>query len=255
MKSICVAALLVVGTTLAASQQPQHATAATEKDKRDSRGHFQLGQVALHNEKYDEAEREFQTSITLDPSFELARYGLGQTYMATKRFKDAISAFIACRDVIHANNAIDATDETARQRRIDDNIVALEDQKRVYQQPGRNGGSPGAGNYLKQLDIQLGTLKEERHRPASPETATPGWLSLALGSAYFRIDDVANAEQEYRNAVTVTPKLGEAHNNLAVVLLTTGRAKEAAAELDAAEKAGYKVNPQLKEDVRAALKK
>ena len=26
-------------------------------------------------------------------------------------------------------------------------------------------------------------------------------------------------------------------------------------ELDAAEKAGYKVNPQLKEDVRAAVKK
>jgi len=53
----------------------------------------------------------------------------------------------------------------------------------------------------------------------------------------------------------VNPKLGEAHNNLAVVYLTTGRPKDAAAELDAAERAGYKVNPQLKEDVRAALKK
>jgi hypothetical protein len=35
----------------------------------------------------------------------------------------------------------------------------------------------------------------------------------------------------------------------------SGRAKEAQMEIDAAEKAGFKVNAQLKEDVRAALKK
>jgi tetratricopeptide (TPR) repeat protein len=252
MRPIFASALFALTASVAIGAQ--HGV-PTDKDRRDSQTHYQQGQAALHNEKYDEAEREFQTSIKLDPSFELARYGLGQTFMAVKRYKDAITAFIACRDVVHANNATDATDETARQRRIDDTITALEDQKRLYQQPGRSGGSPMAKSFLQQIDIQLSTLKEERHRPASAETATPAWLSLALGSAYFRIDDLANAEQEYRNAITVNPKLGEAHNNLAVVYLTTGRAKDAAAELDAAEKAGYKVNPQLKEDVHAALKK
>jgi hypothetical protein len=35
----------------------------------------------------------------------------------------------------------------------------------------------------------------------------------------------------------------------------TNRASEASAELSAAEKAGFKVNPQLKDDIRAAMKK
>jgi hypothetical protein len=37
------------------------------------------------------------------------------------------------------------------------------------------------------------------------------------------------------------------------VYLTTGRAPLAQTEIAAAEKAGFKVNPQLKEDVKKAL--
>jgi Flp pilus assembly protein TadD len=84
---------------------------------------------------------------------------------------------------------------------------------------------------------------------------TPAWVSLALGSAYFRTNSLPDAEREYKNAITVNPNLGEAHNNLGVVYLMTNRASEASAELTAAEKAGFKVNPQLKEDVRAAMAK
>ena len=50
-----------------------------------------------------------------------------------------------------------------------------------------------------------------------------------------------------------TPKLGEAHNNLAVVLMLTKRYPEATEELKAAEAAGFKVNPQFKEDLKKAL--
>ena len=72
--------------------------------------------------------------------------------------------------------------------------------------------------------------------------------SLALGSAYFRSDALPDAEREYRAAIEVDPKLGEAHNNLAVVYMQTGRHAEADAEIKVAEKAGFRVNPQLKED-------
>ena len=60
------------------------------------------------------------------------------------------------------------------------------------------------------------------------------------------------AEFEWKAALEVNPKLGEAHNNLAVVYLQTGRFAEAEAAIKAAEKAGFRVNPQLKEDVRKA---
>ena len=83
----------------------------------------------------------------------------------------------------------------------------------------------------------------------------PAWLSLALGSAYFRSNALADAEREYRAAIEVDSKLGEAHNNLAVVYMTTGRYPQADAEVKAAEKNGFRVNPQLKEDIKKASPK
>ncbi len=78
-------------------------------------------------------------------------------------------------------------------------------------------------------------------------------MSLALGSAYFRLQKWPDAEREYRAALAANPKSGEAYNNLAVVYLQTGRFKEADDAVKAAEKAGYTVHPQLKQDIKAKL--
>lgn len=251
---------LAFRTSLLARTPDQAVNAPTERDKLEARDHYQKGYDALHNEKYEVAEHEFQASIKLDPTFELSRYGLGQTYMAMKRYQDALTAFQKCRDVFHANAVADAADDVKRQRRIDDTIKELEDQKRTAQSPGHvatTAASAGLlGNYVRDLNMQINSLKEARaRRTTTGDEPTPAWLSLALGSAYFRTNAVADAEREYKAAIAVDPKLGEAHNNLAVVYLTTNRPTEASAELTAAEKAGFKVNPQLREDVRAAMTK
>ena len=147
------------------------------RDQEEARQHYQRGHEALHSEKYEVAEREFQESIRLDPIFELSRYGLGQTYMAMKRYPDAVAAFQKCRDVFHANNAADASDQIARDQRLDDRIKELEDQKRTYQSPGHVAStSASAGfsrSYLQNLDIQINSLKEARHRQATNEEPTP----------------------------------------------------------------------------------
>ena len=44
---------------------------------------------------------------------------------------------------------------------------------------------------------------------------------------------------------------GEVHNNLAVVCLMRDRIDEAAEHVKQAEKAGVRVNPQLKSDIEA----
>jgi Flp pilus assembly protein TadD len=172
--------------------------------------------------------------------------------MATKRFHPAIVAFTKSREVFKANAVANAGDEIAHQQRLNDYIKELEDQQAIYNQPGRTV-NPTARNYLMTLSTQIASLKSAKMRTVSgaPEPV-PAWLSLALGSAYFRSDAIADAEREYRAAIDVDPKLGEAHNNLAVVYLMTGRAELAQTEIAAAEKAGFKVNPQLKEDIRKA---
>ncbi len=257
MNSFLLCALLSALSPLLPAPSPQLPQVA-DRDKQQAVEHYRAGQDALRSERYEVAEREFQASIKLDPTYELPRYGLGQTYMAMKRFANAITAFVNCRDVIHANNVADALDDTKRQRRIDDELQELENQKAVAKSPGHVATPASAGtlqSYLQQLDERIGTLKEERHRPvATGDGPTPAWLSLALGSAYFRTDAYDDAEREYKAAIVVNPKLGEAHNDLAVVYLITKRPVEAAAELNAAEKSGFKVNAQLKEDVKNAVK-
>jgi Tfp pilus assembly protein PilF len=84
--------------------------------------------------------------------------------------------------------------------------------------------------------------------------SVPAFVYVGLGSAYFRTEHWSDAEREYKAAIAVDPKSGEAHNNLAVVYLQTGRYKEADDAVRAAERAGYKVHPQLKQDIKAKLK-
>ena len=123
----------------------------------------------------------------------------------------------------------------------------------MLSQPGKNGASPAAINNQRTLALRIQALKDAKHRAIGGAEPTPAWLSLALGSAYFRTDALPDAEREYRAAIDVDPRLGEAHNNLAVVCMLSGRYAEADAEVKAAEKAGFKVNPQLKDDLKKAL--
>jgi Flp pilus assembly protein TadD len=249
MKQFLIVCALTLATGSLSASQSALGQASADRSRKEALQHYRLGQDAMHNERFDIAEKEFEKSAALDPTLELAPYGLGQVYMATKRFRQAVVAFTRSREVFLANAGSNAGDQIAHQRRLDDYIRELEDQQAVY---GRTATSATTRVYLQTLTTQIAAMKSAKMRTVSGPEPVPAWLSLALGSAYFRSDATADAEREYRAAIDVDSRLGEAHNNLAVVYLLTGRAQLAEAELTAAEKAGFKVNPQLKEDVKKA---
>ena len=83
----------------------------------------------------------------------------------------------------------------------------------------------------------------------------PPWVSLSLGSAYFRSGKIADAEREYKATIAADNKSGEAHNNLAVVYLETERFTEALNSINAAKKTGFKVNPELEKAIRSKQSK
>jgi Flp pilus assembly protein TadD len=87
------------------------------------------------------------------------------------------------------------------------------------------------------------------------DSKAPAFVSLALGSAYFRFGKLEDAEREYKAALEVDPRAGEAHSNLAVVYLETGRYADAERAVVAAEKAGFTVHPQLKQDIDSRKKR
>ena len=96
--------------------------------------------------------------------------------------------------------------------------------------------------------LQRGRLTNAKTAPQTPPS-----LSLALGSAYFRTGRLQDAEREYRAALDVAPNMGESRNNLAVVLLLSGRPADAKDQIRLAEKAGFRVNENLKKDIDKAV--
>jgi tetratricopeptide (TPR) repeat protein len=218
-----------------------------EISRRQALGHYRTGLELMFAERYAEAEREFSAAIALDPLLTLAHYGLGQSFMAQKRFTSAIYAFIGCRDAYGALAALYQRDVMASERRLDDERQELRDSvQRV-----RSGQIKGAGPaMLHQLEKRLDELETMRRSRGRERLQTPAEVSLALGSAYFRNNQPRDAEREWLAAVSVNPRLGEAHNNLAVVYMLSGRKKEAEEAVKAAERARFRVNPQLKEDIR-----
>jgi Tfp pilus assembly protein PilF len=241
--------MLLTAVLLIAAAMPQ---SSPTREHLDAMTHLRLGQENMRSEQWDKAEAEFQAALKLEPALEMAHYGLGQVYMNTKRFPAAVSAFIGCRDAFAANSARRTTNDLDAQRALDDQIRMLEDEK-TLQVSGRL--KPMTSGGAIDLDRRISDLKSRRFRDPKAALVTPAWISLALGSAYFRNGSMADAEREYLETLKADPKIGEAHNNLAVVYLLTGRYPQADAEIAAAEKAGFKVNPQLKQDLKKARAK
>ena len=237
---------------LALSLGPAHAFTQTAQER--AFRHLRAGQDALQTERWEIAEREFKAAIELDPLLELAHYGLGQTYMATKRYVEAVRAYIATRDAFHRTATEQMADSLAAEQRIDEQIRSLQDQRRLLS--SGKVRSTLVPDSLTRIDEQIRQLQAGRGRRrdgAAP--STPPYISVALGSAYFRTNAFADAEREWRAALQVDPKIGEAHNNLAVVLMLTGRFDEAEREVDLAEKSGHRVSDRFKDDLKTAKAK
>jgi tetratricopeptide (TPR) repeat protein len=228
----------------------------SEREQAAAAQHFKRGMESLLADRYDVAETEFKGAVAIDPLYDAAFYGLGQVYMATKRYAEALKAYLASRDAFQTATSGDSLASAASDRRLRDQIDTLKDYERNLTRQSSTTNNPGAAAAIDRLHEQIQELetRKSRRAGASPPPV-PAGLSMAIGSAYFRLNDLANAETEYKAAVDANPKFGEAHSNLAVVYLITGRPTDAETELKAAEKAGFRVNPKLKDDIMAAKKK
>jgi len=234
---------------------PVYSSQLSEREQHAASQHFKRGMESLVAEKYDAAVAEFKAAVAIDPLYDAAFYGLGQAYMATKRYDEALKAYLASRDAFKQATAAEALAGTAADRRLRDQIDALKDNERnLVRLSSGSPNSPGQ-NTIDEIRDQIQQLESRKSRRAGASPPpVPAGVSMAIGSAYFRLNDLANAEKEYKTAVEVNPHFGEAHSNLAVVYLVTGRTTEAEAQVKAAENVGFRVNPKLKEDIAAKKK-
>jgi len=220
---------------------------------------YRLGWEYLSSENWEEAAKQFQHAIDIDRQFKLAYYGLGRAQMVLKRFNEAARNYETCRGLYQAQASDNFHNRQEADRMRQNDLQQLQIAVSTLSSRGGAQGQQSSATQLQiqQLRAQMQRIQMRREADASFSLTSdaPAFVSLALGSAYFRLGRMSEAEREYKATIETDPKAGEAHNNLAVVYMLTGRIDEAEKSVKAAEKAGFKVSPMLKEDIATAKKK
>jgi tetratricopeptide (TPR) repeat protein len=200
-----------------------------------------------------DAERNFQQAINVYPDFTLAHYGLGRSLMAQKRYSEALRAYLRAKELFRTQGSDRIAQQVGLLKRYNSSEVAQAarvtgaDTRMTAQGPSRTTNAT-----QMELQNQINMLQQATQHDSRTSVvgAVPGFVSLAVGSAYFRLNQLEDAEREYKQALEGDVKYGEAHNNLAVVYFLSGRYDLAEQSIKAAEKSGYRVSQGLKDDVK-----
>jgi tetratricopeptide (TPR) repeat protein len=247
MQPLLVLALVTVVASSPASAQKNPA------DRERAATQNRLGWDYMRTEAWDKAAAAFQSAIDIDPTFEVPYYGLGRADMALKQYVAAIAALAKCRDLYQAQVGRQFASAQEAQRYRQDRLTEIDEQMR---QVNSMPPSIQQQDMLRQLGNQRRDVQDAitKGNNVSLDATVPPWVSLSLGSAYFRAGKIADAEREYKATIAADNKSGEAHNNLAVVFLETGRFSEALSSINAAKKTGFRVNPELEKTIRERAK-
>jgi tetratricopeptide (TPR) repeat protein len=212
-----------------------------EQSRRDALEFYRSGQEFMSAEQFEKAADAFTKATASNPIFTLAYYQLGQAYMNLHRYASAIQAFQECIEAARKVYGIGESGRFNLERQRDDEIHAQREYVQELQQAGRTAVAAAEEGRLHDLENHRTSMRSGFRPPAE--------ALLSLGSAYFRNGDREQAEAEWKAATEVNPKFGEAWNNLAAIYLQDGRKADAQAAVKAAEKSGYRVNPQMKKDI------
>jgi tetratricopeptide (TPR) repeat protein len=240
---------LAAGVALLAVSLAAPVLAQTNATRDRAMVHYKVGLEEMRAEQWENAIRSFHQATDVDPKFEMAYYSIGRARMAQKRYDEAVSALTRCRDLYQAQAGRQFSNAHDAQRMRRDQIIEIDEILRQF----RSGPqTPQVLDRIRELELMRREyqLSIDRGNNMTIQNTVPAFVSLSLGSAYFRAGKLADAEREYKVTIEADPKSGEAHQNLAVVYLETGRIADAERAIAAAKKVGFSVNPLLVQDVQ-----
>jgi tetratricopeptide (TPR) repeat protein len=221
---------------------------------------FAAGQKGLLSGEVEAAVEALREAVRQDPLGAVSHYALGQAYLAAKRYPEAVTSFAACRDAFLCLAEEAPADGEAAARRRQREIAELRqtirglERDRLVESAMKwremNRDAPPTLGKSQQLIHELERRLADLEAGRAARGPVPSAVFQALGHAQFLAGALPAAERAYRAALEVDPRSGDAHNDLAVILMLTGRLEEARREVERAESAGVKVSPRLKEEIR-----
>jgi tetratricopeptide (TPR) repeat protein len=239
--------LLLNGAVAAAAQTlPPETVSRTARER--AQAPYKKGLDFMRREDYPAALKEFQAAVDIDEAFEMAHYMIGRADLALRSYAAAVQALSKARALYLTQGTTQFASDQERQRYRRERINSLEvtiDGLKSYTpqtQPIREE--------IRRLEEQKRQVEDmDRARGISQAPSVPSFVSLSLGSAYFRSGRLAEAEKAYLDAVAADPRSGETLSNLAALYLQTGRYTDAENAVKAAEKTGFRVHPELKSEI------
>ena len=250
-RAVVVAPIFAVAASFLMALQAQKL--ADAPSHREALKLFQNGQALMSEEKFDRAAEAFSAAVGKDALLTVAHYGLGQAYMNLGKFTDATEAYKHCIEATRTLYTLQQTSQFEVEKRRDDEIREMRETIRALESLAAKFPNTGYSLKATQAEQHLRDLENQRSSMGGA-FRPPAEVLLALGSAHFRNGDREAAELEWQAAIDANSKLGEAHNNIAVIYMQTDRLDQALEEVTLAEKAGFKVNPQFKADLKDKMK-
>src|SRR5262245_16524209 len=200
---ILASALALLPAFVDRDQQPHRVNADNER----AQLHYRLGWESLRSEKWSDAAKEFQQAIDLNRKFTLAYYGLGKSEMGLRRYPNAIVAFETCRDLFVNKTGEKFSGQFDANRQRQDRIMELQELSRQQAQ-GRQTQQTMDSQRQIQNAIRQTQNEIMQGNNLNIETTAPAFVSLALGSAYFRAGRMGDAEREYKATLDADSKAG-----------------------------------------------
>src|SRR5689334_7330290 len=87
-----------LGCAICIAAAVSSAQVVDDASRRNAMIHYRFGEEHMRAEEFDKAADEFKAAIKFDPLLTSAHYELGQAHMATRKYPNAVQAYIACRD-------------------------------------------------------------------------------------------------------------------------------------------------------------
>ena len=214
-----------------------------------ARTHLDQGMKLLQKGSDAEAEKEFLEAVRVFPDMADAYVQLGNLSMRRKDYSQALDRFLQARAALTNLQGISRRQEVERARRLQDAMDIIREQVDEL----RFNQDPGAQAEINQKMAELDRLRQEHTKLTShAELQVPPEIPFLIGTARMNLEDYDSAIEDYREALSLRPGYGEAHNNLAVIYFYRKDYPKAWEHLHAAEKAGIRINPQFREELSAA---
>jgi tetratricopeptide (TPR) repeat protein len=213
-----------------------------------AKSHYEKAMKLLARDDPGGAEAQLLEAVEIFPQLAEGYLALGSLSMHRGDYTQGLERYVKAKNALLELQGIKRQQEAERQRRIQESVDLLKarmDDLSHSQRPQDQGKIQQEMARLEKLEQERSKSQPSMDTPLTPE------IHFLLGTALMKLERFDAAVEELRQALSLRPKFGEAHNNLAVVLFYRRDYAGCWEHLRAAEGAGIRVDPGFLDELAA----